>query len=675
MKTRRRNIFKKKLRNQRAMSLAAVMGLGVVLSLFASALLQTMMPVLNKVTEFRSAGTARTFADMGLDYVIQNLNAGTAGFDVSSQSGKKSAPIIIPTSDPNAKVTAIVSTLPDAATKDKNGNPTGNPPASSSLYDTLLNGTKTYAYRMVTVTAQYGNSIKQVRCLLAPRKAASTNPYMPYGIFGISSVVFAGQAGFNSYNTVDPRFGADGGSLGKISQVYGGGGPTRSIVQGGSHYEFPDPQSFYAKEFGIVGSLYSAKLAASAPWNTMGGNVYSNGNNTAYYPVAGSGDSLTSANPKTWNNDPNFAAHAVYGVDNGILPGIPDGRMNKTIPATGNWSGGLANWNVGPTNSNGVTYSQPSITPTPTGPSSGNTLGSLGAVNMSGVTIQFEAPAAGIPTSLPATLKSGQTYKLAAGPYSIQSLSMAASSNIVISPSAQSAISSGSASPVQLFFSGSNNGSSVVTIDNSSNVNMSGVQNTGINTQGIMGAKDKNGNNMLDSSQVAITPAGGDKSIPSGSTTNPIVEKSGAASQLQMFYDGNTASTVTQNGKPATSYNPSIFLSGNERMIVYAPQTGIMIGSPSVSSNSGPSQLTKDANFYGAVVGGTVGVNSAYDSGGGVFVHYDSNLRPPGMSFIDPWQSVSPYINDAWNGYRAVTWQEALSPNAANPDAAQWNYQ
>lgn len=694
-------------RSQSGMSLAAVLGFSIVLTLFTTALLSAMMPVLQKTAQFKGQGTARAVAEMGLDYAINQLNTGVMSADCKSSAGSYVNWTVPQTvlNDPLASVTIRVATLPSG-----NGNPPGGSAknnianGNSILADSLLDQSYDYAYRMVTATATYGATVKQVRALLQPTMVIpgtggngtnNTNPGngggnpggggggpqplaavpgFPYGVFGVASVVYAGKAGYTTYNAADPRFGAEGGTLGKISQVYGGGGLGRSIVQGGSHYEFPDPQSYYAKQFGIVGNLYNATLASTAPWNTMTGNVYSNGNNTAYYPVSGTGDK----NAAAFGNSP---AHNVFGIQNGIAPSntIPNGQKNGFIPQASPpaWTGGLSAWNPGPLNANGVTYPQPQIPATPNAPAG---TPNLGAVNLSNATLVIDKTAP-VPSGPIGSVKSGAVVKIPPGNYNINSLNLTNGAQIQIDSATQAAIASGAVPPASFYVSGTNNGSVVVNVDNTSKVNMGGISGTSINNTGNIGVTNSKGASLLANNQIAISPAG---------TSGSVAETSGAAGQLQLYYGGSSF-----NSKSST-YNTQVILSGNERMTVYAPNTGVLIGSASVGSG-GPSSITSDANYYGAIVGGSVGINSAYDSGGGVYVHYDNNLRKAGMGggqaaglnsalgagdLINPWSPPSTITFGggggstvlAPNGYRAVSWQEAITPNAANPDAAQWRY-
>lgn len=659
----------KQIRRQSAMSLATVLAMGTVLTLFSSALLSGMMPVLQKTGSLKHGNTARAFAELGTDYAIQRLNeiyaspnpalGGIDCGDTLNSTVNWQIPSNI-LNDNKAQVSVTIENI---------GNPPGNfnDQRDSILFDPLLNAQNPNFYRRLTVAANYGGGggkTSTIRAILQPIMSAGSGVF-PYGVFGVASVVYAGQAGYNTYNNPiqsfgvpDMRVGAEGGSLGKISQVYGNGGLARSITQGGSHYEYPDPQSYYAQQFGIVGSMYSATPAATAPWNTMMGNSYSNGNNTAYYPVTGPGDNKTPRYTSGSSSDP---VHNVFGIMNGIQSGIPSGYQNGTV-AVGSppaWSGGLTTWNVGPTNSHGVTYAQPPITPAPTAPSGAINLGSISLQN--GAKLIFDSSAQA--PSGPIGTISNDTVRIPPGAYTVNSLSVTGGSSIQINTSTQSQIDrtllnyrsegGGVTPPVQLYVGGSNNNAVLVNVDNTSSINMTGMTGgSGFNTQGKAGIS-----NGLANNQLAINDPNPSSGLPQ------IAEQSGGARQLQLFCSSNAINTTNAAGTPST-YNTQIILSGNERMCIYAPSTGILIGSP-VVGNSGPSVITNDANYYGSVVGGSVGVNSAYGSGGGAYLHYDAKLRhnadgTGGVqgNFINPWSQTPPYLGGGRTGYRAVTWQE-----------------
>ena len=654
-------------RSQSGMSLAAVLAMGTVLTMFSSALLSSILPVLQKTGSLKHGNTARTFAELGTDYAIQRINdiyssganpSGTDCGDVLGASTTWTVPQSI-LNDTRAQVTVLIENI---------GNAPGNfnDQRDSILFDPLLNAQNPNFYRRLTVTANYGGAAGKtntIRSILQPIMSAGSGVF-PYGVFGVASVVYAGRAGFNTYNNsirtngvADMRIGAEGGSLGKISQVYGGGGYGRSIAQGGSHYEYPDPQSYYAQQFGIVGSLYNATAATTAPWMTMMGNSYSNGKNTAYYPVTGASDTNT---PRYTAGSTANPVHNVLGIMNGIEGGIPNGQQNGIVPVSNPpvWTGGLTAWNVGPTNANGVTYPQPPIPSAPNAPAGAVNLGSVSLQNGAQLIFDSSAPK---PTGPIGTI-SGETVRIPPGAYTVNSLSVTGGSSVQIASGTQGQIAStlagqtsgpSAVSPVQLYVGGSNNNSVLVNIDNTSSLNTNGISGgSGFNTSGQSGIP-----NALASNQLAINDPNPAAGLPQ------IGETSGSARQLQLFCSSNGINTTNASGTPS-SYNTQIIMSGNERMTVYAPSTGILIGSPVVGSG-GPSVIANDANYYGSVVGGSVGINSAYGSGAGAFLHYDAALRHNANgsggvqgNFINPWSQTPPYIGGGRTGYRAVTWQE-----------------
>lgn len=607
-------------RGEQGMSLATTLILGVVLSTFAAALLNAVLPGYNKVSALRNQQSLRSMTEAGMDYTIQTLNSNQATTSVTVPSTLLTVP--------GATVNVNIATVAD-------------PPKSSMLYDPLFDiGPNANTWKLVTVTAQVGAARKQMRCLLQPLTQAPSN--FQYGLFGVASIVYAGQAGFNTYNRTrtiggknvqDQRDGAAGGSLGKISQVYGNGGLTRSIVQGGNHYEYPNPASYYNQVFNISKNIFNATTASTAPWMQMMGNVYSNGSNTAYYP----------SSPTTYDSSAN-----VFGMWNGIDSYIPNGTSSGGTPnnipvgSPASWSGGLTAWNVQPSPSlSNTTYPQPPVPSAPDAPTGTTNLGSISLSNGASLIIQEGAPA---PTSQLSSLSgSSKSVTIPPGNYQVNSVSLSGGSKITVS--------SGTTSNTSLYVVGNN--STAVTVSNDSSINMTGISGTGINFTGSNGLKNGSQNGAA-SNQIAIND-------PTKTTlTNNIAETGGSASQLQLFTNANT----------------NMVFSGNERMLIYAPYANITIGS--TLTNSQPDPLnSKDANFYGAACGQNIYVESDYDQGYGAFVHYDWNLHDATKpANIDPWSKQAPFSNGTISGYRAVTWQEAVQAGTDNAGTgAQWFYQ
>lgn len=483
----------------------------------------------------------------------------------------------------------------------------GNLPITSMLYDPLLNLYAPNSYRRVTATAVFGGTVKQIRAVLQPVYAGSLDPTFPYAGFGIARFVFVGKAGTNSYNSTDPRTLADVGALGKISQVSNGSLP-RGIAEGGSHYEYPDPVSYYNQQFQITGQQFGATPATTAPWMQIYGNKYSNGGNTAYFERTGPGDPGTS-NP----------AHNVFGVDNGIKSGIPSGTGpgdNLPVGSPPVWSGGKVNFNPSPT-TNGVTYQQPTIPPAPTAPPGTFNLGSINIQGSGHLQIQAGAPA---PTGPIGTIGNGVTKTIPPGDYIVTSLTMSGTASVNMGPSAI---------PTRMFVQGPSGGGTVISAGNTTNVNMTGISGgTGFNTTGSNGIA--NG-------------AASNQHVVNGTTSGGIVESSGSAKSLQIYYSGSG----------------NMFLQGNMRGVIYAPYATINIGA--TQSGTTINALAQDANFYGSVTGAIVNLMADYTNGGAAYLHYDRNLRGSNTGYIDPYARLSPFPSaPTIQGYRAVTWQEAI---------------
>lgn len=601
-------------RNEVALSLPAVLAMGVTIGIFTTALMGTMMPVYRKAADLRSGHTTRALSELGIDYAINQLN-------VSIAAGQTS------TLDPGGTVNAYATgTVPtnwlhqSGATVTVRVDNIGNPPATSMLYDALLNRYAPNSYRRITATANFGGTSKQIRAILQPVYSTNLDPQFPYAGFGIARFVFVGKTGTNSYNITDPRSLADVGSLGKISQVHmGNASVSRYIQEGGSHYEYPDPVSYYNQQFAITGQQFNASPASQAPWMQMYGNKYSNGGNTAYFSRTGASDSTN------WHN--------VFGIDNGIKAGIPTGvTPGQTVPVNSptSWSGGRVNFNPNPT-TNGVTYQQPNIPPAPTAPPGTFNLGSVTIQGTGRLQINAGAPP---PTGPIGTIANGQVRTIPPGDYIMTSLTMSGTSSVRMSGVTAS-------NPTRLFMQGPSGGGTVISAGNTTNINMTGISGQGFATNGNNGVT-----NGAVSGQHVISP------------TQGISETAGSAKSLQIYYSGSG----------------NMFLQGNARSVIYAPYATINLGATQ-NSNSSINALGQDANFYGSVTGAVVNLMADYTNGGASYLHYDQNLKNGENGYIDPYAQVGPFPNNpALQGYRAVSWQEAVETNVTNPASAKWTY-
>lgn len=635
---RNRFFRKQNHRDERGTSLAAMLTMSVIVGVITTSMMGMIMPSYQKIGQMKNGNRVRSLSEAGVDYAIQQVSAAKAagtvtpmdpGDDTAGEYVDTTLPASI-TNDPNASVKVRIQSV-------------ANPPKTSMLYDPLLNQVQPNAYRLATCTATVGGTTKQIRCLLEPifdARPVNGPPRYPYAAFGIARLVFVGKAGINSYNTPagkDTRVGADMGSLGKISQVHGGDSDLdRSITQGGSHYEFPNPLSMYNKQFDIVGDQFNAQAVSKADWMQIFGNTYSNGSNTAYYP-RNPGDTFTGKSSEPWNN--------VFGLSNGVDANIPTGTgAGNIIPKNGpgptwdypvstsdnQWSGGKTNFK------SSVVYPQPNIPPPITAPNGTVDLGNVVLKDGAQLLIQEGAPA----RTSPIGTVSGKTITIPPGDYSMSSLTLSNKSTVNIQ--------SGTSVETNLYIQGPSGGGNIMSVSNDSSINMTGISGTGMNTSGKNGVKNGSASNQL-----TINDAK-DASLNS----SKIIETGGSADNLHIYSEGSG----------------TMQLQGNERMTVYAPYATINVGS--TQSGTNVNSLSRDANFYGALVGGVINIISSYTTGGGAYVHYDKKLRPADEpEYMDPYAPLSPfYTNNAGKvvGYRAVTWQEAVKPNVANPNNAQW---
>ncbi len=634
-------------------ALPNVLALSMVIIMFATGLLSAMMPIYQRTGATKNANTARAVAEAALDYVIGRLNTGLAAgvidttYDPGTAAGSSKLSSIDPImtlgftfgNNTVPQINILVENLPTIE------NPLSPPypsdPATplfksqfsnkSILYDPSLTSLSyqtncflrqpgsqdtqgaSYAnpYRRVTVTVILGSVIKNVRVILQPIVTASNTSTtagagFPFALFGTQRVELVGQAATTSYNSTDPRLYADIGTFGATNQV-GTGSLTRGVAQGGYQHEFPNPVAFQTQQIQATMTTWSAAPVAQAPWVQIMGNVFSNGDTTGYWPRSpATGPFANPSGAQPFNN--------VFGLPDGTIYGAPDGVNNantQPVPVTGNgWSGGIT--------TSYQQYAKPQLPAVPQAASGAMNLGSITLGN--GQTLQ-------VTSSVSTPVLTGNAQKIPPGDYIVNT--------VTLSGNAQINIDAG-AGQTRFFLQGANGGTTAMSVSNTSSINMNGITaSTNTNTTGNNGVAGTAG-----ASQLAITP------------TSQITETAGNANQLQLFYGG------TQN----------IFLLGNERMVIYAPNATVNIGSQPVSN---------PANFYGAIVAGVARVMSSFSSGAGAFMHYDYNLYPRNMSaLIDPVSigAVPAMVTGSRpliTGYRAVTWQEAVIPST-NLSQVRW---
>lgn len=611
-------------RPSKGMSLATILCMAVIITMFVGTMFGGLMSVYRKVATLKYGTTLRSINEAALDYMLDKYNAGqvvTEGvFPIANSI----------TNDPTA-TTTITVTAQNA------------PPTTSILYDPNAN-TVTHPYKLLLATTRKGPLTKKLQVLLQPIEVAPpSTPTCIFALFGAQRVEFVGKSGINSYNSPDPLQYADIGTFGAGNQV-GTGATARGIVMGGNQFEFPVGGQFQAAVNATM-QTYNATPVAQANWAQIMGNVHSNGDNTpqnsGYWPRSRSTAGVGGMNQ--WNNVFGSANGTTDPSGRGVPSGLRDGTNNasKLIPyydqsPTGyppNWgnSGNVASDPQGLSPSNPYTggrvnsymgYTPPALPPAPLAPSGSVNLGNINISGTGRLIIQDGATA---PTGAIGNIASGQTRTIPPGDYQVSTLNMADTASIQIEATAGN---------TRLFFNPppANTGANkppAISMGNSTNVNMS---YSGSNY--VTG----NGMKMTGTSGFGNTPS----SMPAIDTVNRVVESQGSCNQLQIY----------------TNSVCDVVMAGNARAFVDAPNATVNIG------GQGSVLGARDANFYGAVVAGVARVISDFSSGNAAWMHYDAKLNSSttgaSLRYNDPWAFSTQQMNGTQSAtdFRAVTWQE-----------------
>lgn len=680
------------IRDEQGLSLAGVMALGLAISMMVMAATATILPAFRSINRMNNETVMRNAGDGAIDYAIAMLNVGQPGWDLGQGLGSN----VTPGTSLSKSISSTITGNSNAEVSVSVSSP-GNPPQGSMLFDPLLDAAGfSNSYRLLQVDVNQAGAVRSVRTLLQPiigfvaggtgtggtggtAPTSGANGSHAYALFGVASIIYAGQAGLDTYNAPagEPwltQTGADGGSLGKISQIWSSsGGMGRGNAQGGSHFEFPNPLSYYNEQFNIAGQTYNAKPATSAQWMSLYGNVWSNGANTAYYPLLGPSDpgataAYSSSLTGSSQSRPGGVFGNVFGMQNGVEPDVwnplaaSENASNHYITQTPNTSGTMTQqelWKGGSVGFNenggkGYNYPQPVMPVGEASPSGSIDLGALNIKNGSQLIIDQTATE---PTSALNTIggSSAATVKIPPGNYKMSSLVLSSGSSISIEPATQAAIASGVKPAVNFYLEGTSTPATAMSVDNTSTVNMTGISGTSVNFTGNSGFS----NTQLASNQIALNKASG------------VTETSGSASQLHIH------STFGNGAK--------IILQGKERAVLDAPLCDVVVGS--ILSSGSPVAISNNAHFYGSIYAGNIAVQSAYSGGGGAFVHYDWNLHPAGRN--NPWNAFSPSTGTTGtsgaagtggsapsqqvSGYRSVSWQETI--NTINGAGNTWTFQ
>lgn len=314
------------------MSLAMVVAMGTVCSLWATAMMLVALPTYQKTASLKYGATSQAAAEAALDYAVSKLNTAinngsVSALDATSVGTSKSTQIdtslLSGISDSNATLNVLVENIQISA-------PVSTATTDCLLYDaSLANMMKPASqggiglanpYRRVTATAKIGNVTRAVRCMLIPRmnsgvsawlstqsssgSSSSSNnatyPFTAFAAMGQSNLNVVGLAGTNSYvgynltsgkisqaaSTVnglpgpgrmmnDPRIRADLGSLTTVNQV-GSTGTYRGMAIGGTQFEFCNPIASGTAASANTAQTYNAVPVSQAPWCSIYDNVMSN---------------------------------------------------------------------------------------------------------------------------------------------------------------------------------------------------------------------------------------------------------------------------------------------------------------------------------------------------------------------------------------------------------------
>lgn len=697
---------KSEARNEKGLSLATILAIGTVSSLWITALMAVVLPTYQKTASLKTGTAARAAAEAALDYTLNQMNNAisqgqSSPMDANSANVGSStltvlSPATIGLANQNMTIQVLVQNI--ALPVPQNGQLT-----QPMIYDPQLNqlisaGTLLNPYRQMTASATIGSVTKVLRVMLVPQAVQPANgvnnsngfPVMPFALYGVNQTAFVGSVGLNSYvgkapgngsyvdpasprpAMKDPRVRADFGSGTTVNQV-GYGSAYSGMALGGSQMEFCNPISSGSQASNAIAQMYNATAVSKAPWCDVYDNVYSNYANAGSVtsPVRGmvyadqstSGLPASGYIPRGWDNTTGNSTNQnsynnVFGLSN-VMGAYPFDHVNTNADTSYNASTlypSIAdNNNMGGVLSNAQQYSKPQIPPVPTSPPSAVHLGTINLSGSAQILITNGAPA---PTGPIGSVSSG-TVLLPPGNYSITGLNMTGSSKINVDPSVSSA--------TNLYLEGNVSTLSsapAVNIANTADINMTGmvqtpgtaansIGSTGFNLSGTTGPNG-HGNTIGTSTAINSAPS--------------LTETAGSAGYLNLYYNG--PGSGPSSGSPSNPPSTTFSLNGHERMTIYAPNANILIG-----SGSGYSRPTE---YFGSAVGNWVTVTGPQQASNTNFTafHYDIKLRPNGGAFTNPNQPISVWgspTNGNWTisgGYKAVTWQEAKIPST---NVANWS--
>jgi hypothetical protein len=481
-------------------------------------------------------------------------------------------------------------------------------------------------------------------------------PAPPSGTYSLTYEPFTQIMG-NVYSNYTAQNGANGNGYWARNQLsdYNGG----SNVPGGS----PDNANVFGAQNGMT--LNGAGVPTGYESGSSGKSIPipppTNGSSYGSTPTNGSAASASTGMDKLWGYNTN--PFGTTGVGNYPNMAYPDGgKTFQSNPYTGGYitapgpgqAGALDNWVYPPP----PTYDAPgapSGVPQPaTGglgvPDNHGTYFSSApqAVTVNGGTLNITSTATAPPPNL--SVGPGKTVNIPPGNYSMTSLQVINGGKITVDPSVQG--------QTQIFLNPAGNGqgtNGALYVDNSSSINtLSAGGSSQISGTGFTSGGTKGYGKNLPQEQPAVDVA------------HPIQESQGSC--LNLTFNTNASCNM--------------LFAGQSRALVNAPYANINVGyqpNPDNVNNYNPNSqnapnavMSKDANFYGAIIAGNVSVVSDYSSGAGAYLHYDVNLKRMNnygsgkpvsfsapLSWYDPlqWkgQAPAPPPPSQW---RAVSWLE-----------------
>lgn len=277
-------------RKQGGFSLVTVLVLGMISTLWVSALFTAVLPGYQRVSHSRQQHVLRASAEASVDWTVAQLNATpNPAIDDTTDNGQPNSPVLVPAG-------AIGSYgMPVSVSVEINNIP---PPQSSYMWDPLLDPTNPQGaglngqqyWRIVTATATMGgnNASKTVRVILRP------TPTSNQGSGPLDGAMFARDT-FSSNGlgaVVDAYDSSDGAYGGANSHKLGGGiGSNKSVSLAGN-------QEIYGNVSVSSGTGTESDNNVVGMNNvTVRGGVLSNGLADAHYDSHTLGEGLALGTP------------------------------------------------------------------------------------------------------------------------------------------------------------------------------------------------------------------------------------------------------------------------------------------------------------------------------------------------------------------------------------------